>query len=469
MEQRLGWFRETLRVIAPIAIVAVGIGGYMVLSAQREVPVRAADETEAPLVETVSVTQHSGEMDIEVDGTVVPYRDVTVSAEVPGRIAKKADICRAGRYVTQGTLLFEIDPRDYSLEVQRLANEVQQAVHQIEELDVEIANTESLIELAQEDLELQQRDLERIEDLANRNVLTESDLDDAKRLELAARNTLKTLNNQLALLTARKNRLEQAKLLKEIQLEKAQLDQARTKISAPIDGMIVEDMVEQDSYVQPGAALVKIEDTSRAEILCNLESRDIYWLWHDTQTGGDQSSEAVAQSTGASTPAPIDDLPNTYRLPPVPVTVLYEAGGQRFAWDGRLSRYEGTGIDQQTRTVPCRVVVDDPRQWRPWKESQSVSGAPGALRRGMFVTVIVHVRPDTEILTVPRQAIRPGSVVWTVEDDQLRVRPVQVADVDDQQALVHAPASGIRAGDHVVLSPVAFAHDGMAVREEHTE
>ena len=33
-----------------------------------------------------------------------------------------------------------------------------------------------------------------------------------------------------------------------------------------------------------------------------------------------------------------------------------------FQWQGVLSRYEGTGLDIPTRTVPCRVVVTNPSE-----------------------------------------------------------------------------------------------------------
>ena len=481
-------------MVAPLVVLALGIGGYVLLASQRHVPVRADDDTPLPLVETIVVEPHDASMDIEVDGVVVPYRDVTVASEVAGRIAKKTDAARAGRYVRRGTLLFEIDPRDYTLEVQRLAEQVKQAADQIEELDVETANAETLVALAEEDLALQQRDLERTEELASRDVLTDSNLDEAKRKELAARNTLQSLRNQLALLRARRARLEHAKALAHIQLEKAQLDLQRTRIVAPLDGIVVEDMAERDSFVQPGTPLVKIEDTSAVEVLCHLQMQQLYWLWYSDRAlpdratnptppaphDGDHRTEDADQGA-ADTPhsnkpshnaAGTDEsplhvsLPNTYRLPPTPATVFYRIGGQTFAWDGVLSRYEGKGINEKTRTVPCRILVENPQQARVLDRSLPEAVGPGALRRGMYVTVVVHARPATTILQLPEHAIRPGNVVWCVDNGCLCLRRVRLASIDDGKALIHAAASEVKAGDHIVVSPLAFAHEGMPVREE---
>ena len=459
MQTRHSWIGETLRLTLPLLILAAGVGGYFFLAAQHSVPVRAAEKARDPLVETIVVGAHDGGLDIEVDGLVVPHRDVTIASEIAGRIARKAEVCRAGRYVTRGTLLLEIDPRDYSLEVQRLTKELEQSEDQIEELKVETANTQALVGLAEEDLELQKNDLERVNNLASRNVLTDSNLDDAKHKELAVRNQLVLMRNQSALLETRRTRLEHAKALVAIQLEEAQLKLSRTKISAPLDGIVVNDLVEQDAYVQVGAPLVKIEDTSAIEVQCNLQMQDLYWLWH-----GDHGHRASSKDGDLSA---AERLPNTYRVPPTPATVIYTIAGKRFAWEGMLSRYEGTGIDEQTRTVPCRVLIDHPleRHLLGDEPSSGVVG-PGALRRGMYVTVKIHARPVASMLRVPERAVRPGNVVWCVKDGQLRIRRIRVADLLKDAVLVHADTSELKVGDHVVVSPVSLVHDGMPVREK---
>ena len=52
--------------------------------------------------------------------------------------------------------------------------------------------------------------------------------------------------------------------LTETMLERAQLDLGRTRISAPVSGVVVEEMVEAESFVSKGSPLVTIEDTSAA-------------------------------------------------------------------------------------------------------------------------------------------------------------------------------------------------------------
>jgi RND family efflux transporter MFP subunit len=438
------------RIALPLAILAGGVAGFVALAGQRQAPQRNISQAaEAPLVETVAVAPLEGGLDIEADGLVVPFREIRLSAEVGGPITYKAEECRAGRFVTQGTVLYEIDRRDYELEQTRLQKELDQADVTLEELEVESANTQRLITLAEQELKLQQGELQRLLRL-DRGVVTQSAVDQARRQELIAQNSLTTLNNQLNLLNTRRARLQGAKEFVAAQLEKADLDLARTKIVAPIDGVVVEDLVEKDSYVQAGTELVRIEDTSKAEVRCSLMMEDLFWIWQQSPEG--------AVATG------VENMRSDYRLPPTPVTVTYRVGGQSFTWDGVLDRYDGIGLDERTRTVPCRVVVENPRVVRS-AGSETTTGPP-ALVRGMYVTLEVHVRPDLPLLGIPAQAVRPGNVVWTVQEGMLRVNQVDVAKRSGETVLVRADQSSLSAGDRAVVSPLASAHDDMPVREQ---
>ena len=117
--------KSALRAAVPLFILAVGIAGYGVLTARRAVEKRPAPSDAAPLVETSEVMAHGNGLDIDVDGVVVPYREIAMAAEVAGRVTKKATNARAGNYVARGTLLLQIDPRDYELAVKQLRQELE--------------------------------------------------------------------------------------------------------------------------------------------------------------------------------------------------------------------------------------------------------------------------------------------------------------------------------------------------------
>ena len=454
-----------IRTSVALAILSVGIVGLalMIIHGQPEPPVVEPEKSGDPIALTVPVDVHRDKLDITVDGVVVPHREINVAAEVGGRVVQKTDVCEAGKYVRQGTLLVEIFARDYELEVARLQKELRQAAVSLEELQVEQKNTQELIVLAENSLELQQREVARFETLAKRGdkYVTDSQVDAERRNELNARNALVTLQNQLRTTQARRGRLQAAQELVQANLDKANLNLSRCKITAPIDGMIVKDSVELDAYVSPGTVVATIEDVSQCDVRCNLRMDELKWIWNQACPECETNPQAMVHE---------------YLLPPTATTVVYTLGDQKFEWNGTLSRYDGIGLDEATRTVPCIVVVDRPNQVRLRGNtlSQKTQG-PRALVRGMYVQLIIHARPLSTLLEVPENAIKPGNRVWRVRNGRLDVIPVQVVSVMDnlvviaakqQTSVVGQKDETLVPGDQVVTGGLKSMHDGMKVRPQ---
>lgn len=449
--------RSILGWIAPFAILAAAAAVFFVMGSQPP-PTRSDRDIEAALpVRTAVVTEADGQIQLDLDGVVVPLKEVSLAAEVGGRIRLKTDACEAGMFVTKGTLLLEIDPRDYELEVERLLREVAQAGIYIEEVDEELAQNEESIGLAQRQVELSQREVARLEQLKANRVVTESEHDRALRDELTAINTLTQMKGQQRVLEKRKNRLAEGQLLAETQLEKVRLDLARTQITAPFDGVIVNDPVEQDSYVSKGTPLVTLEDTSAAEVRTNLRMDEVARVWGSVSSSTSGQPQ-LARSGGA------------YDLPDVPAKVVFQLGTRRFQWEGTLSRQEGGGLDARTRTLPCRVLVPAPGEVISLDRygqamSQLPPGSPTSLLRGMFVQVEVSVEAARKLLAVPVDAVRPSGDIWLVRNNELVIiRPTRVHATDDS-VLYAAEDSGILPGDRVIVSQLVNPYDGMAVEE----
>ena len=146
--------------------------------------------------------------------------------------------------------------------------------------------------------------------------------------------------------------------------------------------------------MQKGAKLVTIEDTSAVEVRCQLRMEELYWLWRqqDSAPGADAAS----------------GMQRDYQIPKTPATIIYQVGRERFAWQGVLSRFDGIGLDEKTRTMPCRVLVSNPRDVT-CLDPRSDSAGPPALVRGMYVTVKLHAQPRSTLWSVPELALRPGS------------------------------------------------------------
>ncbi len=449
--------RNILSWMAPLIILG-GAAAVFIAMGRQPPPTRSdAGVGDALPVKTAVITEAASQIELDLDGVVVPLKEVSLAAEVSGRVRLKADACEAGMFVAAGTLLLEIDPRDYELEVERLLREVAQAGFYIDEVEEELLQNDESISLAQRQVELSQREVTRLETLKANRVITESEHDRALRDELTAINTLTQLKGQQRVLEKRKNRLAEGRLLAETQLEKVRIDLARTRIVAPFDGVIVSDPVEQDSYVAKGTLLVTIEDTSAAEVRTNLRMDEVARVW------GSVSSQTTAQ--------PLQSRGGAYDLPDVPAKVVFELGDRQFQWEGVLSRQEGGGLDARTRTLPCRVLVPDPgsvtaldRYGQPLP--QLPLGSPTSLLRGMFVQVEVLVEAPRKMLAVPIDAVRPSGDIWLLRNEELViVRPTRMHATDDA-VLYSAEDAGLLPGDRVIVSQLANPYDGMAVTEE---
>ncbi len=466
------FYNRIKHILLPICIIAIGGGSLVVLKAMKKEPAKSDQQLEhsAPLVLTELIKLSESGITITVDGVVVPSREVKLAAEVSGKVLFTRDGCKVGNLVRKATarerdvagtenLLIEIDPENYQLEVKRLTQEYAQAQNVIDELEVEIDNSKAVIDLVHEEVQLQKNHLKRVEKLRARNVVSDTDYEEAKRTELTARNSLQKLTNESDLLKSRRQRLINARELVGVQLARAKLDLSRTRIYSPINGVIVDDSVEKDGYVKVGDPLVTIEDTSAVEVRSNLRMEELYQLWqHAAQSANQSASQSGIKKSNRH------DL--GYQLPQLPVNVRYELGGRQFVWKGELSRYDGIGLDEKTRTVPCRIIVPDPKasevliNGRP---TDQVVGAP-PLTRGMFVSIDIPLEGNVSLLQIPETAVRPGNHVWVVREGKLHAEKIRVVDTSGSQLLVELGASGLKLGDHVVTSPLSVANEGMLVR-----
>ena len=442
---------ELGRILIAFAVVAGAVAIFKMMGTGEAPALRATDEQRAKIVETYVVKNHEEGLNIEVNGVAAPYREIPVAAEVAGRIVSKSEKCRAGKYVEKGEELIRLQDSDYALEVSRLNKEIEQAISSLQELDVEKANVADLMKLSEEDLEIQKREVQRLVGLQEKDAVSLADVDQAKRARIAVENGLTQLRNQLRLHSSRQVRLEAAVALKRVQLQRADLDLKRTRIVAPISGVIVSAPAEEDAFVQRGSALMTVEDTSRVEVRCQLKMEELYWLWGLSKRDASASSENRPR------------LPSRdYEIPQAPVTVVYELGDEQYRWRGRLARFEGIGLDESTRTMPCRIVVEDPTDVQT--PPGQVSTAPPALVRGMFVRVMIHVTADEPLLRVPEFAIRPGDTVWICEGGKLRITPVTIVRIANNFALIRT-SEAVAAGARVVTSPLVAPREGMVVRD----
>lgn len=419
-------WKESLKfnVYVPLAVLAVGVIALIWFGTAEPEQKPNADNTRIGVLKSLpiaevktiqSVDEFLGSsngpdgnptvLHLKVDGSVVPYREAQIAAEVAGRIVEKSDQCEAGSYVKANEVLMRIDDTDYKLDVQRLTQEKRAAYQSLQEVDQQMANARELIKVAEADKKLRENDLTRQQELASKGFGSDAEKDAAERGVLQARQQLVTSQNTLNLLLKTRGRLEASEALAGTQLQLAEENLKRCEIRAPMDGVIVNEDAEINSFVTRGNRLVTIEDTSKVEVATNLRMDQLYWIL-DQERKRDDSDDS-----------------HGYVLPETAAIIEYKLSGREgtaYRWAGRLLGYDGIGLDSATRTVPVRVVVDNPTQFFAEDGTKKETMGPTALVRGMYVQISLLIRPQTPLYVIPAEAIRPGNRIWQfVKDDSV--------------------------------------------------
>ena len=443
-------FQQLRQLVIPALILAGGAGGLFGLSAMNEPPTRIAVPSQPPLVETRLAEAHADSFPIRVNGVVVPYREIRISAEVDGRIVLKAEGLRSGKIVSAGTPLMTIDPEPFELELEKLTLEDKQASIEQQQISIESKQIATLISLVEKRLELATREFTRSEKLKATNASSQAERDLAERTVLEVQDALELLQNRRELLPLREAGLQTKSDLISSRRKGAALDLSRTEIIAPLVAIVTKDLQEVGSFVERGDHLLTLQDPSRFEVDCRLRSEDLYWL---------QDSAGLKPDANAADTSTIEAaaLKAAFELPEVDAAVTFKTSGESFTWQGRLARSDGSGYDATTRTLACRVVVEQP--------VRSADAGPPALIAGMFVEVVINVTPRTALLAIPRGSLQPDGQVWVIDDGKLIVHRVRPARVTDSVVLLRADRTGIASGSHVVVSTLPIAFDGMDVRE----
>ena len=218
------------------------------------------------------------------------------------------------------------------------------------------------------------------------------------------------------------------------ELEKAELDLERTRIRAPFDGRVRSKRVDLGQFLTPGAPLATIHATDYAEIRLPVPDDQLTYL---------------------DLPFVHRDVDRRQKGPEV--TLWAHFGQERHSWQGRIVRTEGE-LDSRSRMLNLVARVENPY------DSGGNSSRP-PLVVGLFVEAEIAGRPATELVVLPRSALRvvdDGYQVLVVDaEDRLRFRDVEILRLDGEEAVI---GEGLTEGERVCVSPLDIATDGMRVR-----
>jgi multidrug efflux pump subunit AcrA (membrane-fusion protein) len=79
----------------------------------------------------------------------------------------------------------------------------------------------------------------------------------------------------------------------------------------------------------------------------------------------------------------------------------------------------------------------------------------------MFVTIKIRGKKIDQAFVVPRHVVYPGNVVYTVKDDHLKIKVVNILRSYKDSIIIN---EGLSEGELVVKTPLSSVKDGMSVR-----
>jgi RND family efflux transporter MFP subunit len=414
----------TFKTIRVFAVILVAIIIAMVLVTLRPEAERRVVEETGRLVEVFAAKAEKVQMYIEAYGTVEPREALKLVAEVRGQIVDISSSFKEGSFVKKETRLIQIDPRTYELEVQRRNVQIKQAQAEIKRLQQEVLNLQARIKIAKSDVSLAEGEYFRLEKLIDRKVIAQSTLDKAEQQYLASLQRLQTLENQLALTGPQKEQLLAQRDLTKVLFQEAQLDLERSGIIALFDGWVLEKTVEVGQHVNVGQNMGRIYSAGQLDIEVRIPVKDFKWF------PADLNQDATVEAD-----------------------IIFETAGAQRTWNGRVSRIKAE-MDDRTRTLPMVVEVD---------KASGAAEIQGSLRLrpGMFVRVKIKGKAVDKAFVLPRHVVYPGDIVYTVEDNRLKIKPVNVLRAYKDSVIV---SQGLAEGDQIIKTPLSAATDGMLVR-----
>lgn len=420
-------------------------------------------------VETAQVQRSDIREFIDERGQTRLPRVHLVTMPYPGRIEEIG--LQEGDEVAEGQVVARVVPHDLKnavaeaqAAVQRLQASIrqnddttieetteQQALRFVESMASTVAAAESRMTSGKAKLDYSEKNRARIRGLATKGARTEDDLDRAEleyvqsqvdyrqdaliwrsmvAIEAATQLLPKTVRQYITRKTLNRAVLEKQMAEVEARLRQMIIRQERGTMTSPVDGRVLERLVQNERYLEAGTILLRIGRMEELEVESDILSQDVV----DIQP--DDPVEIYGPAIGARAGDGVAGLVNR----------IFPAG---------FTKVSSLGVEQQR----VRVVV------------RFGAGVLGELRasRDLGVGYRVRVRIFTEqkpdALVVPRSALFRGAdngwQVFAVRHNRAELQPVTVGLMNDEKAEI---TEGLRENDFVVLAPESSLAPGDRVR-----
>lgn len=346
---------------------------------------------------------------VEVSGPLAGMEEVTISAEVDGRVERiVADL---GDEVQMGAPLVRLDATELRLQAARAESEYLESLARLgiedEELDAFDPNAQADVRRTRADLEEARRNLERGEELLSRNLLAVGEVDALRTrvriAEAAYQQALESARSTYALARGRRAALALAR--KKVR---------DATITSPIRGVVAKRLVALGEFVRAGQAVAVVVMTDPLKLQAEVPERYVGRILPGMEV----------EISAAGSP------------------------GHR----GKVSRV-GPLVSGSSRTFPVEALFEKPAEH---------------LRPGVFASGVIRLGTQEKVFPVPETAISSVAgvhKVFVLKDGAARERPVTILRKRGGDALVQGP---LEDGEALILTGIARLYDGAQVKVDST-
>ena len=413
-------FPDIKRLPIPLPLLIIIVGGLLItllVVFKPSAEIRPTGNLN-PLVKTLMAEPAAHSPMITLYGRVESPRESNLAATVNAYVDSVP--VEEGDMVTKGQVLVELEDSDVRRVYEQRQAEVADMEAQIASEKERYQNDLASLEVEKKLLALSKKSADRYEKLVAKNV--GSDLNRDEALQLAQKQELSLYNRQYAV-KDHPNRLKRlnAQLQKLTAFrDQAATDLARTKITAPFNGRVIQLKASPGNRVHPGDIVATVYDTSHIEVRAQIPSRYL---------------------------APINRALNSGQ----PLNATLMVGGDEI--NLKLERLAGA-IGMGQGGVDGLFSIDN--------EDRVILGRAGE--------VILLLPPVADALALPPTAIYGQQRVYAVQDERLKTIMIErlgevLMENGERWQLVKGD---IAPGTQILTSQLPDAVGGLAVQTEAT-
>lgn len=218
----------------------------------------------------------------------------------------------------------------------------------------------------------------------------------------------------------------------EAAVRQAELDLERTTIKAPFDAYIISRNANVGSQVAPGDNLGRLVGLENYWVVATIPQSKLRWI---TIPDGNEEKGSDVRIRNRT---------------------AWEEDEYR---EGYLYKLVGA-LEDQTRMARVLVNVPDPHRY----QAENPNAPP--LMIGSFVETVIQAEELADVIRINRDYIRQDNTVWVMENEELRIRDVEIIFRDADYAYI---TNGLNDGDQVVVTNLTTVVDGSPLRLEESD